>query len=100
MRDELRNRAVLLAAIVAVALALLGSYTWMQTAPTSCPAKGVCLEGRTHRIHPLRARSGSSARPRGSPCAPGKKEGHQRKDQSGRGDHARVRLEGVDERLH
>jgi hypothetical protein len=56
MRDELRNRAVLLAAIAAVALALLGTYTWTQTAPTPCPAQGVCLEGQTHRIHPLRAR--------------------------------------------
>ena len=45
MRDELRNRAVLLAAIVAVVLALLGTYTWTQTAPTPCPAQGVCLEG-------------------------------------------------------
>ncbi|MEP6640545.1 MAG: hypothetical protein ABJB93_01430 [Gaiellales bacterium] len=56
MRDELRNRAVLLAAIAAVALALLGTYTWTQTAPTSCPPQGVCLEGKTHRIHPLQAR--------------------------------------------
>lgn len=56
MRDELRNRAVLLAAIVAVAFALLGTYTWTQTAPTRCPAQGVCLEGKTHRIHPLQAR--------------------------------------------
>lgn len=57
MRDELRNRAVLVAAIAAVALAVLGTYTWTQTAPTRCPAKGVCLEGRSHRIHPLRART-------------------------------------------
>jgi hypothetical protein len=56
MRDGLRNRAVLLAAIVAVALAVLGTYTWTETAPTPCPAQGVCLEGQTHRIHPLRAR--------------------------------------------
>jgi hypothetical protein len=56
MRDGLRNRAVLLAAIVAVALAVLGTYTWTETAPTPCPPQGVCLEGQTHRIHPLRAR--------------------------------------------
>jgi fumarate reductase subunit C len=56
MRDQLRNRAVLVAAIVAVVLALLGTYTWTQTAPIRCPAQGVCLEGKTHRIHPLRAR--------------------------------------------
>jgi hypothetical protein len=56
MRDELRNRAVLLAAIAAVALALLGTYTWTQTARTLCPPQGVCLEGKTHRIHPLQAR--------------------------------------------
>ncbi len=35
---------------------LLGTYTWTETAPTPCPAQGVCLEGQTHRIHPLRAR--------------------------------------------
>ena len=56
MRDELRNRAVLAAAVVAVALALLGTYTWTETSPTPCPRTGVCLEGKTHRIHPLRAR--------------------------------------------
>ena len=56
MREQLRNRAVLLAAIAAVALALLGTYTWTKTAPTPCPPQGVCLEGRTHRIHPLQAR--------------------------------------------
>jgi hypothetical protein len=56
MRERLRNRAVLVAAILAVALALLGTYTWNQTAPTPCPPTGVCLEGQTHRIHPLRAR--------------------------------------------
>ena len=56
MRERLRNRAVLLAAVAAVGLALLGTYTWSQTAPTRCPEVGVCLVGRTHRIHPLRAR--------------------------------------------
>jgi hypothetical protein len=56
MREQLRNRAVLLAAVAAVGFALLGTYTWMQTAPTPCPPTGVCLVGRTHRIHPLRAR--------------------------------------------
>jgi fumarate reductase subunit C len=56
MRERLRNRAVLIAAIVAVALALLGAYTWTQTAPTPCPRTGVCLLGQTHRVHPLRAR--------------------------------------------
>lgn len=56
MREQLRNRAVLIAAIVAVALALLGAYTWNQTAPTPCPKTGVCLVGQTHRVHPLRAR--------------------------------------------
>jgi hypothetical protein len=56
MRERLRNRAVLLAAVAAVGLALLGTYTWDQTVPTPCPAVGVCLEGQTHRIHPLRAR--------------------------------------------
>lgn len=56
MREQLRNRAVLLAAIAAVALALLGAYTWNQTAPTPCPRTGVCLLGQTHRVHPLRAR--------------------------------------------
>jgi fumarate reductase subunit C len=56
MRERLRNRAVLIAAIVAVALALLGAYTWNQTAPTPCPRTGVCLLGQTHRVHPLRAR--------------------------------------------
>jgi LPS O-antigen subunit length determinant protein (WzzB/FepE family) len=56
MRDELRNRAVLAAAIVAVAFALLGTYTWTETAATQCPRVGACLEGQTHRIHPLRAR--------------------------------------------
>lgn len=56
MRERLRNRAVLIAAIVAVALALLGAYTWNQTAPTPCPKTGVCLVGQTHRVHPLRAR--------------------------------------------
>jgi fumarate reductase subunit C len=56
MREQLRNRAVLIVAIVAVAVALLGAYTWNQTAPTRCPKTGVCLVGRTHRVHPLRAR--------------------------------------------
>jgi hypothetical protein len=56
MRERVRDRAVLLAAIAAVCLALLGTYSWSQTAPTPCPPTGVCLEGQTHRIHPLRAR--------------------------------------------
>jgi hypothetical protein len=56
MRERLRSRAVLLTAIAAVCLALLGTYTWSQTAPTPCPKVGVCLVGQTHRIHPLRAR--------------------------------------------
>jgi hypothetical protein len=56
MREQIRNRAVLLAVIAAVALAVLGAYTWNQTAPTPCPKAGVCLVGQTHRIHPLRAR--------------------------------------------
>ena len=56
MRERLRNRAVLLAAIAAVALAVLGAYTWNQTAPTRCPKVGVCLVGQTHNVHPLRAR--------------------------------------------
>jgi fumarate reductase subunit C len=56
MREQLRNRAVLIVAIVAVVLALLGAYTWNQTAPTPCPKTGVCLVGQTHRVHPLRAR--------------------------------------------
>jgi fumarate reductase subunit C len=56
MREHVRNRAVLIVAIVAVALALLGAYTWNQTAPTRCPKTGVCLVGQTHRVHPLRAR--------------------------------------------
>jgi len=56
MRERLRNRAVLIAAIAAVALAVLGTYTWNQTAPTRCPKAGVCLVGQTHKVHPLRAR--------------------------------------------
>jgi hypothetical protein len=56
MRERLRNRAVLIAVIAAVALAVLGTYTWSQTAPTPCPKQGVCLVGQTHRVHPLRAR--------------------------------------------
>ena len=56
MRERLRNRAVLLAAIAAVVLAVLGAYTWNQTAPTRCPKEGVCLVGQTHKVHPLRAR--------------------------------------------
>lgn len=56
MRERLRSRAVLIAAIAAVALAVLGTYTWNQTAPTRCPKVGVCLEGHTHKVHPLRAR--------------------------------------------
>jgi hypothetical protein len=56
MREQIRNRAVLLAAIAAVALAVLGAYTWNQTAPTPCPKTGPCLLGQTHRVHPLRAR--------------------------------------------
>jgi hypothetical protein len=56
MRERLRNRAVMIAAIAAVALAVLGAYTWNQTAPTRCPKSGVCLVGQTHRVHPLRAR--------------------------------------------
>jgi hypothetical protein len=56
MRERLRNRAVLLAAVAAVGLALLGTYTWSQTAPAPCPETGVCLVGKTHHIHPLRAR--------------------------------------------
>ena len=47
MRERLRNRAVLLAVIAAVALAVLGAYTWNQTAPTRCPKVGVCLVGQT-----------------------------------------------------
>lgn len=56
MRERLRNRAVLLVAILAVVLAVLGTYTWMQTARTPCPPTGVCLVTKTHQIHPLRAR--------------------------------------------
>jgi hypothetical protein len=56
MRERLRNRAVLLVALAAIGLALLGTYTWSQTAPDRCPEVGVCLVGQTHRIHPLRAR--------------------------------------------
>ena len=56
MRERLRNRAVLLVAILAVVLAVLGTYTWMQTAHTPCPPTGVCLVTKTHQIHPLRAR--------------------------------------------
>jgi fumarate reductase subunit C len=56
MRVKLRNRAVLIVAIAAVAVALLGAYTWNQTAPTRCPKTGVCLVGQRHRVHPLRAR--------------------------------------------
>jgi fumarate reductase subunit C len=56
VRERLRNRAVLLIAILAIALAVLGTYTWMQTARTPCPPQGVCLVTKTHRIHPLRAR--------------------------------------------
>jgi hypothetical protein len=56
MRERLRSRAVLIAAIAAVALAVLGTYTWNQTAPTRCPKAGVCLVGQTHKVHPLRAR--------------------------------------------
>jgi hypothetical protein len=56
MRETIRNRAVLIVAALAVALALLGTYTWNQTAPTPCPKTGVCLVGQTHRVHPLRAR--------------------------------------------
>jgi fumarate reductase subunit C len=56
MREQLRNRAVLIVAIIAVAVALLGAYTWNETAPTPCPKTGVCLVGQTHRVHPLRAR--------------------------------------------
>jgi hypothetical protein len=37
MRERLRSRAVLIAAIAAVAFAVLGTYTWNQTAPTRCP---------------------------------------------------------------
>ena len=56
MRDRLRHRAVLSAAIAAVGLAVLGTYTWNQTASTPCPKSGVCLVGQTHKVHPLRAR--------------------------------------------
>jgi len=56
MRERLRNRAVLIAAIAAVGLAVLGTYTWNETAPTPCPKSGVCLVGQTHQVHPLRAR--------------------------------------------
>lgn len=56
MRERLRNRAVLLIAMLAVALAVLGTYTWFQTAHTRCPAEGVCLVTGTHHVHPLRAR--------------------------------------------
>jgi fumarate reductase subunit C len=56
MRETVRNRAVLIVAALAVALALLGAYTWNQTAPTACPKTGACLVGKTHRVHPLRAR--------------------------------------------
>ena len=56
MRERLRSRAVMIAAIAAVALAVLGTYTWNQTAPTRCPKAGVCLVGQTHKVHPLRAR--------------------------------------------
>jgi len=56
MCERLRSRAVLIAAIGAVALAVLGTYTWTQTAPDRCPKVGVCLTGQTHKVHPLRAR--------------------------------------------
>jgi hypothetical protein len=56
MRERLRSRAALLATLIAVVLALLGTYTWRQTATTPCPPTGVCLVGKQHRIHPLRAR--------------------------------------------
>lgn len=56
MRERLRNRAVLLIVILAVILAVLGTYTWTQTARTRCPPSGVCLVTKTHQIHPLRAR--------------------------------------------
>ena len=56
MRERLRHRAVLLIAILAVVLAVLGTYTWMQTAHTRCRTTGVCLVTKTHQIHPLRAR--------------------------------------------
>jgi hypothetical protein len=56
VRERLRHRAVLLIALVAVGLAVLGTYTWMQTARTRCPATGVCLVTKTHHVHPLRAR--------------------------------------------
>jgi TRAP-type C4-dicarboxylate transport system permease small subunit len=56
VRERLRNRAVLLVAILAVALAVLGTYTWSQTAHTRCPTTGVCLVTKTHHVHPLRAR--------------------------------------------
>lgn len=47
---------MLLIAILAVVLAVLGTYTWSQTAHTPCPAEGVCLVTKTHHVHPLRAR--------------------------------------------
>jgi len=56
MRERLRNRAVLIAAIAAVGLAVLGTYTWNEAAPTPFPKSGVCLVGQTHQVHPLRAR--------------------------------------------
>jgi hypothetical protein len=56
VRERLRNRAVLLVVILAVILALLGTYTWSQTARTPCPDTGVCLVTKTHHVHPLRAR--------------------------------------------
>jgi uncharacterized iron-regulated membrane protein len=56
VRERLRRRAVLLIAILAIALAVLGTYTWMQRAHTRCPPQGVCLVTKTHQVHPLRAR--------------------------------------------
>jgi hypothetical protein len=56
MRERLRSRAALLLTILAIGLALLGTYTWRQTAPVQCPPQGVCLVTEQHRIHPLRAR--------------------------------------------
>jgi hypothetical protein len=56
MRERLRSRAALLLTIVAIGLAVLGTYTWRETRTVQCPPQGVCLVGQQRRIHPLRAR--------------------------------------------